>query len=87
MKTFSKILFTPVSGSKRIWLTFKLIQKYIHPTKTLWICFCIQRMIKCYVILNPPLLQNPGYASGSLLVRIVDFFSLSVLFLIKFSKI
>ena len=41
VKTFSKILFTPVFRSKRfcIWLTFKLIQKYIYPTKTLWIRF------------------------------------------------
>ena len=77
MKIFFKILFAPVCGSKRlcIWLTFKLIQKYIYPTKTLWIRFCIQRMIKCDVILNPlPSLQNPGYARVSLLVRIVDFF-------------
>ena len=56
MKTFSKGLFTPVSGSKRlcIWLTFELIQKYIYPTKTLLIRFCIQRMAKCDVILKPP---------------------------------
>ena len=76
MKTFSKGLFKPVSGSTRfcIWLTFKLIQKYIYLTKTLWIRFCIQRMVKCDVILKPPSLQNPGYASGSLLVRICDFF-------------
>ena len=83
MKTFAKILFTTVSGSKRfcIWLTFKLIQKYIYPTKTLWIRFCIQRMVKCDVILNPPSLQNLGNASGSLLVRVVDFFELiSVIF-------
>ena len=66
MKTFSKGLFTPVSGSKRlcISLTFNLIQNYIYPTKTFWIRSCIQRMAKCYVILKTPPLQNPGYASG-----------------------
>ena len=32
-------------------------------------------MVKCDVILKPPpLIANPGYAGGSLQVRIVDFF-------------
>ena len=38
----------------------------MYPTKTFWIRSCIQRIIKCEVILNlpPPPLQNPGYAKG-----------------------
>ena len=37
----------------------------MYPTKTFWIRSCIQRIIKCDVILKPPHpLQNPGYASG-----------------------
>ena len=93
MKTFSKILFTPISGPKRfcIWLTFKLIQKYIYPTKALWIpsvAYTTYSQMQCHS--QPPSLQNPGYASGSLLVRIVDFLiflSSPVLFSTKFSEI
>ena len=49
-------IFSRVSGSKRfcISLTFNLIQNYIYPTKTFLIRSCIQSMVKCDVILNPP---------------------------------
>ena len=44
-------------------------------------------MVKCYVILNPLSLQNPGYASGSLLVRIVDFFKFFKLISVIFDQV
>ena len=53
----------------------------------MWIRFCVQRMVKCDVILNPPSLPNPGYASGSLLVRIVDFFYFFKLISVIFDEV
>ena len=43
----------------------------MYPTKTFRIHSCIQRMLKCDVILNspPPILQNPVYASGRSLLK------------------
>ena len=66
MKHFQKAYLRPFPGLNVLAANLVNIQPNSKllppPTKTLWIRSSIQRMVKCDVILNPPL-QNPGYAS------------------------
>ena len=44
-------------------------------------------MVKCDVTLNSPSLQNPGFASRSLQVKIVDFFQFFMLISVIFDQV